>query len=248
MNMMKLLSLAVSILMCMAANAQIIHIYKGDVLLKVYSVSEADRVVFPAINHEYVDLGLSVKWATCNVGAVNCYDYGDYFAWGETEPYSTFGKPAFNWSTYKYAVESEKEWKVTKYCTSTSNGTVDNLTTLEAEDDAAHVNWDGSWRIPTDAELTELRTKCSWTWTNQSGVKGYKITGPNGNTIFLPAGGSHEEEYQANFGISGSYWSSSLNIQNSHHAYYLYFDSHDVERNDNGDRRYYGCSIRPVCP
>ena len=101
--------------------------------------------------HEYVDLGLPsrIKWATCNVGATTPEEYGDYFAWGETEP-----KDNYDWSTYKWCNESNAT--MTKYCTDSSYGTVDNKTVLELEDDAAYVNWGGNWRMPTKAELDEL--------------------------------------------------------------------------------------------
>ena len=104
--------------------------------------------------HEYVNLGLSVKWATCNVGASSPEEYGDYFAWGEVEP-----KSIYDFSTYKYCNGSETT--LTKYNYSSSYGTVDNKTTLELSDDAARANWGGSWRMPTDAELTELREQCT---------------------------------------------------------------------------------------
>ena len=132
---------------------------------------------------EYVDLGLSVKWATFNVGATKPEDYGDYFAWGETEPKSTY-----SWSNYKWCRGSETT--LTKYCNHSGYGTVDNKTTLELSDDVAAVNWGGKWRMPTDAEMTELKNQCTWTWTIQNGVNGYEVTSnSNGNSIFLPAAG-----------------------------------------------------------
>ncbi len=188
--------------------------------------------------HEYVDLGLSVKWATCNVGATAPEDYGDYFAWGETSPKSTY-----NWSSYKWCNGSYDT--LTKYCTSSDFGTVDNKTTLESSDDAATVNWGGSWRMPTKAEQDELRTKCTWTWTTQNGVKGYKVTGPNGNFIFLPAAGERHDSSLCSAGSDGHYWSSSLNSYSSYYAYYLYFNSGNVGW---GLVRDYGQSVRAVCP
>ena len=131
----------------------------------------------------WVDLGLSVKWATMNVGASKAEDYGGYYAWGETEP-----KEVYDWSTYKHCRGSLTT--LTKYNTLSSYGTVDNKMELDAIDDAAVVNWGGSWRMPTDAEMTELRNNCTWTWAIQNGVKGYKVTSKtNGNSIFLPAAG-----------------------------------------------------------
>ena len=192
--------------------------------------------------HVAVDLGLSVKWATCNVGAEKPEEYGDYFAWGETEP-----KEKYDWTTYLYCKGTSST--MTKYCTNSSygyNGFTDKKTVLDPEDDAATVNWGGAWRMPTDAEFTELREQCTWTWTTQNGVNGYKVVGPNGNSIFLPAAGY---QYGASFldvGSSGRYWSSLLYTSDSSNAYYVYFHSSHVNRNRNS--RYLGRSVRPVCP
>jgi len=190
--------------------------------------------------HEYVNLGLSVKWATCNVGASSPEEYGDYFAWGEVEP-----KSIYDFSTYKYCNGSETT--LTKYNYSSSYGTVDNKTTLELSDDAARANWGGSWRMPTDAELTELREQCTWTWTSQNGVNGYKATSKsNGNSIFLPAAGYRGGSSSGGAGSNGSYWSSSLGTGRPSYAYGLLFYSDNVLR--YYDFRYYGQSVRPVCP
>ena len=190
--------------------------------------------------YEYIDLGLSVKWATCNVGASSPEDYGDYFAWGETQPKSTY-----DWSTYKYCNGSLTS--LTKYNNSSSYGTVDNKTTLELSDDAARANWGGSWRMPTDAEMTELRTNCTWTWTTENGVNGYKVTSKsNGNSIFLPAAGYRNNSGLSSAGSYGYCWSSSLNTDSPSCAYGLYFRSGYVDRNYGS--RYCGQSVRPVCP
>ena len=165
--------------------------------------------------HEYVDLGLSVKWATCNVGATKPEEYGGYYAWGETEE-----KDNYNWSTYKWFNGSYK-----KYCTRTVFGTVDNKTHLDPEDDVAHVKWGGSWRMPTKAELYELLNNCTWTWTTQNDVNGYKVTGPNGNSIFLPAAGYRDGTSLSDCGSNGSYWSGSLYESLSDYAYNLNFYS-----------------------
>ena len=189
---------------------------------------------------EYVDLGLSVKWATCNVGADSPEDYGDYFAWGEVEP-----KERYNWSTYKYCNGTNKT--LTKYCGHSSygnNGFTDGKTILDLEDDAATVNWGGAWRMPTDAELTELREKCKWTWTSQKDVNGYKVVGPNGNSIFLPAAGYKDGESLLITRSFGNYWSSSLYPDYSDLAYSVYFYSDVVVR--YGSNRDHGRSVRPV--
>ena len=193
-------------------------------------------------NHEYVDLGLSVKWATCNVGATKPEEYGDYFAWGETTTKSTY-----NWSTYKYCNGSYNN--LTKYCTDSYYGTVDNKTQLELSDDAARANWGGSWRMPTDAEMTELREQCTWTWTTQNGVYGYKVTskksGYTNKSIFLPAAGYRYGSSLSNAGSYGYYWSSSLDTDYPSNAWYVYFGSSYVRR--DGSNRYCGFSVRPVC-
>ncbi len=193
--------------------------------------------------HAYVDLGLSVKWATCNVGATTPEEYGNYYAWGETTPKTTY----YDWSTYKYC--NGDKYSMTKYCTYSDYGTVDNKTTLELSDDAAHVNWGGSWRMPTLAEQEELMdtNNCTWRWTTQNGVKGYKVTSKkNGNSIFLPAAGYR---YDSNFygaGNDGGYWSSSLYTYYSYYAYYLSVDSNGAGLNYNVGRLC-GRSVRPVC-
>ena len=192
-------------------------------------------------SHEWIDLGLSVKWATCNVGADTPEEYGDYFAWGETSP-----KTTYTWSTYKYCNGSYDT--MTKYCVDSEYGTVDNKTTLELSDDAARVNWGGKWRMPTLAEQKELSntSNCTWTWTTQNGVTGYKVTSKkNGNSIFLPAAGYRYYSNLYYAGYYGYYWSSSLYTSGSNNAYYLYFDLSSVDRNDYS--RYNGRSVRAVC-
>ena len=193
-------------------------------------------------NHEYVDLGLSVKWATCNVGASQPEEYGDYFAWGETEPKSTY-----DWSTYKWCNGSSTS--LTKYCTNSSYGTVDNKITIDLSDDAARANWGGSWRMPTDAELTELLVQCTWTWTTQNGVYGYKVTskksGYTNKSIFLPAAGCRYDSGLLYAGSYSYYWSSSLSTGSPIDAWRVFFDSSSVIR--YGSNRLFGQSVRPVC-
>ena len=185
--------------------------------------------------HEWVDLGLSVKWATCNVGATKPEGSGNYYAWGETKP-----KSDYSWVTYKWCNGTANS--LTKYNTSSDYGTVDNKTMLDRADDAARANWGGSWRMPTDAEWTELRTQCTWTWTSQNGVNGREVTGPNGNSIFLPAAGYRYGTSLNYVGSYGIYWSSSLDY--TLYAWHVHFTSDYVDR-DYG-HRYYGQSVRPV--
>ncbi len=153
--------------------------------------------------HEYVDLGLpsGTLWATCNVGASAPEQYGDYFAWGETEP-----KEVYNWETYKWCNGSDDTF--TKYCTNSEYGKVDGKTVLDPQDDAAFVNWGLGWRMPTEAQIYELSSYCSSTRTEVNGVKGRLITGRNGNSIFLPGSGEWNNGGGAG-GYSGNYWSCS---------------------------------------
>ena len=203
--------------------------------------------------HEYVDLGLpsGVLWATCNVGADSPEDYGDYFAWGETQP-----KDYYDWSTYKWMTDGISSWKgVNKYTFAdgqpsgvwyNSNGEFigDNKTILELSDDAANANWGGDWCMPTKEEQDELRTECTWTWSKKNGVNGYTVTGPNGNSIFLPAAGFRYGSDLHFAGYYGNYWSSSLGTYYSGDAYDLDFSSDYVDWGNN--YRFYGYSVRPV--
>ena len=188
-----------------------------------------------------VDLGLSVYWGTTNIGASKPEDYGDYYAWGETEP-----KESYSWSTYKFGTSSSGPFF--KYNTISSYGSVDDKTELEPEDDVASVKLGGEWRMPTDAEWTELRTKCTWTWTtnyNGTGVKGQIVTATNGNSIFLPAAGYRRDTKLYDAGSYGYYWSSSLNTDKPSITWYVNFNSGTVRRRDYGYRSY-GQSVRPV--
>lgn len=165
-----------------------------------------------------VNLGLpsGTLWADRNVGADSPEDYGDYFAWGETSTKNTY-----DWDTYKWCRGSSDT--MTKYCTKRSYGTVDNKTVLDLEDDAAYVNMGADWRMPTYDELKELCSQCTWTWTIQNGTNGYKVTGPNGNSIFLPAAGNRNGSGLGYAGFAGYYWSASLYGSLPDYAWYLGF-------------------------
>lgn len=218
--------------------------------------------------HEYVDLGLSVKWATMNVGAESPEDYGDYFAWGETTGYKA-GKTNFSSATYKYyqkttttiPATTDKDGFVvpeqtitkggyTKYVRSADasshgyDGFYDNKTVLDPADDAATANWGGSWRMPTVAEQDELCNNCTWEWKELNGVKGYKVTGSNGNYIFLPAAGYRWDAELYLAGSYGRYWSSSLDPDYDGGACFLLFNSGGW----SSGRRSCGQGVRAVCP
>ena len=191
-----------------------------DVLMDYVDGLRSDNIAF-VINisgAQVVDLGLSVKWATCNVGANSPEEYGDYFAWGEVKP-----KSVYNWSTYKYCNGSYNT--LTKYNTESKYGRVDYKTTLDAQDDVATVNWGSNWRMPTKEEQDELRTECKWEWTKLNGVNGYKVIGPNGNSIFLPAAGCMYNSDLYNVGSDGYYWSCSLDAGYPSGAYGVDFRS-----------------------
>ena len=153
------------------------------------------------------------------MGAESPEEYGDYFAWGETEP-----KQSYNKDNYTYKSNPE---------------------TLPLSADAANVNWGGKWRMPTKAEQDELRNHCTWEWTTLNGEKGYKvISKKNGNSIFLPAGYRYDSDLN-DVGSNGYYWSSSLSTRNSGSACFLYFYSSNVYL--LGRIRYRGRFVRAVC-
>ena len=219
---------------------------------------------------KYVDLGLSIKWATRNVGATKPEEYGDYFAWGETEPYYEAGyaqedpqnhwkegkSEGYEWWSYMWCEDSFDA--LTKYCDKDSYGNdsfTDNKTVLDLEDDVAHVKWGGNWRMPTKAELDELRSNCTWTWyssgnTEFNGVAGYKVTskmdGYLDRFIFLPAAGGRLNKPLEGVGDAGGLWSSSLYTDTPDCAWYLNFSFGRV--NAYYDYRILGLSVRPVCP
>ena len=186
---------------------------------------------------EAVDLGLSVKWAAMNVGAAKISDPGGYFAWGETA-----GKDDYTWGAYRHGASADE---LTKY-TYTDSGVL-----LEAADDAAAVNWGGTWRMPTGAEWEELchRCNCTWEWTSLDGTPGYKITGKKpgytDRSIFLPAAGYYRGASVDGAGKSGYYWSSTRNVPFADRAVCLYFIPNFVGVGNNGFRNG-GFSIRPV--
>ena len=187
-------------LLCIACSLSIpgysqgVAIYKKDGTMVKYAYEEIDSIVTynygeepdaptlpdtpvtPPAETQYqaVDLGLSVKWATMNVGATSPEDYGGYYAWGETEE-----KSNYDWETYKWCNGSYNN--MTKYCTDGYYGTVDNKRVLDPSDDVAHVKWGGSWRMPTSDEIKELTDECNWQWTSLNGVDGCWVTGPNGS-------------------------------------------------------------------
>lgn len=194
-----------------------------------------------------IEMGTSVKWAAYNLGATSPEEYGDYYAWGETQR-----KGYFAWGGYKWCNGSYKT--LTKYCPADrtdywdGEGTPDGKTVLDLEDDAAHANWGDSWRMPTDEELSELREGCAWEWTAYEGTRGYKVfCFESGKSIFFPAAGIMGDSWLSDSGSSGYYWSSSLTSDSPDCAQRLDFKSSGVRREYSYYSRCSGISIRPVC-
>lgn len=194
--------------------------------------------------HGYVDMGLpsGTLWAYTNVGANNPEDYGNYYAWGETEP-----KETYDWSTYRYC--NGRDSTLTKYCNNESYGNegfTDSLTILEAVDDAATVNWGDNWRMPTSDEMQELIDNCDTTWTRQNGINGILFSSrTNDKSIFLPAAGLCNIYGFVDVGWLGYYWSSSLGSYVSRFALDIYFASNYCDV--SSDPRDQGGAVRPVC-
>lgn len=203
-----------------------------------------------AIQPEAVNLGLSVDWASFNVGATVSKEYGDYFAWGETMPYYEDQDPmiwkvdrsGYDWASYSWY--DGKEERLTKYNTMQDYGFVDNLINLDIEDDAAHYSFGGDWRLPSISEWEELIEQCIWTWTNQDDVNGYLVESNNGNSIFIPAAGYRSTTSLSSIGTFGGYWSHFLNDENPYESQCMSFNSSLPSINHYA--RYYGFSIRPV--
>jgi hypothetical protein len=216
-------------------------------------------------NGDYpVDLGLSVKWATCNVGATTPEELGDYYTWGDTATYYEPGyahenpqahwkedqSAGYVWDTYRHCNGSSNT--LTKYCNKNIYGDgdyFDNDTTLLPVDDVAHYKWGGSWRIPTLAEYNELLDSCDWEYITQNGVNGLKVTSrkDSSQSIFLPAAGFRNGTNRIGVGFLIHYWSSSLSIESPYNAWYLLLPDPD-SRYMRISSRCDGHSVRPVCP
>lgn len=226
------------------ANQENISLSTNTTLYAQWGVTITADVTGNMDGHDYIDLGLpsGTKWANYNLGAENTEDAGDYYAWGEIET-----KSAYTWENYVYGNVSA----LTKYCQHQEyglEGYVDNKSQLDAEDDAAYINWGGKWRMPTLEEQKELVENCTWTWTSQKGVMGYLVTSNiNGNSIFLPASGYCDDVYLDEVDVKGHYWTSTLRSSGGYSdcAYYLLLSS---EKQDwNSYDRHYGRTIRAVC-
>lgn len=205
---------------------------RNNIYSEVTQCFELQKWCYYTPYHEFVDLGLSVNWATHNMGARTFDDYGLFFSWGEVWP----KKQDYAKENYKFYHNGH----FTKYCSGKN--------TLDACDDAAHVHWGEGWRLPTKEEFEELIKKCKWEWTTEYHCNGYKVTGPNGNSIFLPAAGFYFDEFSFSndyVQTDALYWSRSRSGEDED-AYVLDFTSRLKRVKDNS--RYYGIPIRAVCP
>lgn len=184
--------------------------------------------------HNYVDLGLpsGTKWATCNIGATNPENCGEYYAWGETEH-----KTSYNEINYKFYDSS-------KYAISSESG----KTTLELSDDVAHVKWGGNWHIPSYDEFEELKNNCVWTWTTLNGMSGYEVKSlTNNNSIFLPAAGFRNDKLSET-NTDGLYWTSTIRpIRADYPASIVSFNFRSNWIGFLGGSGSTGRPIRPVC-
>lgn len=216
----------------------------GDGTISSVDITVIYNILLGIETHDYVDLGLpsGTLWATMNIGADNPEDYGDYFAWGETE-----SKNRYHQDNYKWGNGSSNMPKLTKYCTISSygnNGFVDNITELELEDDAAYVNWGPKWRIPSREQIEELIANCTTQISHRNGVRGRLFTSNiNGASLFFPIAGYFYITSLYHAGSFGYYWSRTLYTNKPTYAHLLYFDA-GVKSGNNA--RIYGRSIRPV--
>ena len=214
------------------------------VLTRLDSVKSVD-VTGSANGHYYVDLGLpsGTLWATCNIGANNPEDYGNYYAWGETKPQPG---TTYTWSSYKYAKGNND--KLTKYCNKSdygNNGFTDYLPALQSIDDPSVANWGNGWRTPSKSQWDELFANTTNKWATKNGVKGRLFTSKkNGKSFFLPSAGNRRDSELSYDGSYGYYWTCSLNSDYPYGAWNIYFNS-DYCR-VNYDNRSRGFSVRPV--
>ena len=222
------------------------RIYIQDVAGKNFEARKAYNIAIDNFKdiRKYVSLGLpsGTLWATCNIGAITPEEYGEYFAWGEIIP-----KDIYNWNSYKWGDgTSNKLTKLTKYNVDSYYGTVDNKTVLYASDDAATANWGSHWKMPSINQITELvnPSYTTYKWTKLNGIPGIIVKSiKNGNTIFLPAGGSRWSASLWDCDSYGFYWSNSLTAV-SNKSYIIYLDSQNFYCGN--EERQYGCLVRPV--
>lgn len=199
----------------------------------------------PHMGHEWVDLGLSVYWSTCNLGAKSPEQYGDYYAWGEIAPQKD-GK--YEWDSYEwYYIEGDA---LTKYNLNSKYGNVDNKAILDDDDDASHVQWEGTWYMPTTEEILELINGCKWTKKTYKNVAGYEgVSKKNGNSIFVPCNGAISDSKLQNEDYP-TFWSCELDNsgQEDDSLYGFCFMYGKYDSGGAAYTRYCGLAIRPVIP
>ncbi|MBQ8058316.1 MAG: hypothetical protein IJ199_00645 [Prevotella sp.] len=265
--MKKILTGIIAAAMSLAATAQTdVWVWQNGTATKM---AAADSITFTepqaVSTHEYVDLGLSVKWATCNVGAEKPEDYGDYFTWGDTKKTTLIYGDAWDYYRFcEYVGDSEEIYDDDDYDV-TGNGSAyafskynrtDSKTVLDAEDDAAAVNWGGAWRMPTVDELEELYENCTWEYKEDfNGVSGYKVTskktGYTDKYIFLPLAGfidsyckdAYKDGVEVMLWSSSLWWSSLVPKANAYNLRGKKDGSYEVENSPRST----ACSVRPVC-
>lgn len=238
----------------------------GKVIEEITGGSESEKnVTGTEKGHAWVDLGLpsGTKWATCNVGAETPDASGNYYAWGETET-----KESYSWNTYKWGSGSDK---ISKYCTRSKDGTVDDKSELEDADDVAVQLWGGKWKMPTRTQIGELFSNCFWVLTDSyngkkvfgyivykakmSMEKGWISVGGGVSTydvntdahIFLPLNGYYEYDKLRDYSDANGYWTRTLHPDSSY-GYLLSPTPYNTVNYNSFDRRYVGYSVRPVVP
>ena len=210
----------------------------GDTKLNAWQ----DETTTIASGMEFVDLGLSVKWATCNLGATKPEEYGKYYAWADTKGYASSEPHDFSLANVRYCTNTSSPTSSSSWSRYTTGGA-----TLEASDDAATANLGSSWRMPTKTEWQELYDKCTWTWTQLGSVSGYTVSALNGNSIFIPAAGERFQTAFKNDKFVGHYWMSQVS-EIVYNARSMYFNSSRIFDPNNTSGRVCGFTIRPVCP
>ena len=212
------------------------------------SQSKTPKDSYGICNIEMVDLGLSIKWAGWNVGASSPEEYGGYYAWGETSEKDEYTDDTYIWWTTE-GVKWYLSGKITKYCNNDSEthndiGCYDGRGVLEAGDDVARAVMGGNWRMPTKKEITELTYNCKRKYTSVNGVPGFVLTGPNGNSIFLPLSGYKYEGELCYKNKVGCFWGSTVD-SSCDRADHLYCSEGSFLGLYN--MRYYGYNVRAVC-
>lgn len=230
-----ILTLVFSLISCFIGSAQ------GVISKPTKSTTHKIQTQRPAVKktsgtisgHDWVDLGLpsGLKWATYNIGAYSPEDYGEYFAWGETNSKEVYDSNNCRTNMSEYYLNS--------------TGIINNRGVLKSSYDVAHERWGGSWRIPTKSEFQELIDKCNWIWSSNNGKMGYLIVGPNNNSIFLPLAGQRYCSSLIKIEEDGYYWSSTVySTEKEAGAWNLRFSNniHCLQWSN----RLFGYSIRPV--